>query len=67
MRDFVINSLGGTFEEGKEICLSFNPPVNESISDFRKKIELFLEENSINLTSEIHVTNSDSAVDVIPF
>lgn len=63
MRDFVINSLGGTFEEG----LSFNPPVNESISDFRKKIELFLEENSINLTSEIHVTNSDSAVDVIPF
>lgn len=67
MRDFVINSLGGTFEEGKEICLSFNPPLGENIADFRKKIEKFLQENNVNLASEIHVTNSDSAVDVIPF
>lgn len=67
LKDFVINSLGGTFEEGKEICLSFNPPLGENIADFRKKIEKFLQENNINLASEIHVTNSDSAVDVIPF
>lgn len=63
--DFVTWELGGTFETGKDICLSFNPPDRLSMREFRDLIEVFLKNRWADM-NHIYVTNSNSAVDINP-
>lgn len=63
--EYVTKNLWGTFEEGKDICLSFNPPDSISMSDFRTRIEEFISSQEVD-SSKIYITNSNSAVDINP-
>lgn len=63
--EYVTKNLWGTFEEGKDICISFNPPDSLSMSDFRTRIEDFISSQEVD-SDKIYITNSSTAVDINP-
>lgn len=60
----IISNLGGHLEGGKEIMVSGNPPKNQDIDIFRKKITKEISE--MDILEHINITNSKTAVDISP-
>lgn len=60
-------NFGASVEEGKQLAVSFNPPIDSegkrNTDDFRERMKMALDPTLVN---ELVITNSSSAVDITP-
>lgn len=61
-----IISIWWFFEEGKEYVLSFNPMENTDIMKFKNILINYLEEKFPDFNEYLLITNSQTAVDILP-
>lgn len=63
---WLAESLSGTFEEGKQYVLSFNPPLWWDIYIFRENLIKLIKKEFPDYETYLTITNSQTAVDIIP-